>query len=89
MGLHKGEVAGVEGPGGGPVIAEGGGDQLRHRTGDRVRGDGDEADAAEGEDGESEGVVTGQDGEIRRCVCEELGDLHEVAAGLFDTGDVG
>jgi hypothetical protein len=48
-----------------------------------------EASAAQGEDGQGERVVTGEDAEAERELGKQFGDLNQIAAGFLDADDVG
>ena len=62
---------------------------MGHLCGDCVGRDGDQACAAEREDGEGEAVVAGEDFKADGDLGDELCDLGEVAAGFLDADDVG
>ena len=87
--LHEVEVTALDAARSDPVISDRVVDHLRHLMRDGIGGDGDEADAAEGNRGEGESVVAGKDAEGARELGEQVSDLYDVAGGLLDADDVG
>ena len=59
-----------------------------HFTRDNIRGDGDDALAAERHDGGGGAVIAAPDGEVRRAEVEGVLNKIEVVARLLDTGNV-
>ena len=59
-----------------------------HFTRDNIRGDGDDALAAERHDGGGGAVIAAPDGEVRRAEVEGVLNKIEVVAGFLDAGNV-
>ena len=79
----------MQGARGGPVIIQRGAGERGHFVRNFVGGNRDDADAAQRDDRQSDGVVAGEDEKCFGHGVDGLGNLGHVAAGFFDAHDVG
>ncbi len=89
VGPEERQPARVNEPGALPVAGPSRPAQGSHLGRDLVRGDADHAVPAHGQDRERPGVVPCKDGEPRRTVAQDGGDLIEVPGRLLHPGDHG
>src|SRR6266404_1016054 len=86
--VHQGKILEVEAAGFGEITRESGLHEASHLPGNFVGGDGDQAAAAERDEGKRQGVVAGEDEEILGNEVEDGAHLGDAAGGFLDADDV-
>src|SRR5277367_1014964 len=86
--FHEREIFFLQVAGAGEVAVQAGVNQRGHFFWNFVGYYGNYAVSAEGNYGESDGVVTGEDGEACGGLAGDCGDLADVAGGFFYAGDI-
>src|SRR6266446_3951368 len=86
--VHQGKILEVEAAGFGEITRESRLHEASHLRGNFVGGDGDQAAAAERDEGKSQGVVAGEDEEILGNEVEDGAHLGDAAGGFLDADDV-
>ena len=89
VGIEEASEAAFDLACGGPVVIEGGVDHAGNLGGSFIRGDADEAIGANADGGQRKVVIAREDLEAFGEEVDELGDLRELARGLFDGLNIG